>query len=192
MESPSCRRAGQFSESGADLLLRPVRLRIVQAFLGDPALTTSDLRHELPDVPPASLYRRVARLVEVGVLNVVSERRIRGALERTYVLRTAGASINLDEVQNMSRDDHRHAFMAFVAGLFSDADRYISREDFDPVRDGAGYRLTGLWLDDAEFTDFLPDLALVVQPRMANPPRSGRRRRTLGTILLPGETAPDT
>jgi len=73
--------------STADLLLHPVRLRIVQAFLGDRALTTGELRAELPDVPPASLYRHIARLVDAGVLGVVSERRVRGAVERTYILR---------------------------------------------------------------------------------------------------------
>jgi Helix-turn-helix domain len=176
--------------TSADLLLHPVRLRIVQAFLGDRALTTSELRTELPDVPPASLYRHVARLVDAGVLSVVGERRVRGAVERTYVLRVAAASINLQEVERMSREDHRHAFMAFVAGLLGDVDRYLEREDFDPVRDGAGYRLAGLWLSDAEFADFLRDLARVIQPRLANPPKRGRRRRILGTVLLPGENAP--
>lgn len=177
--------------TSADLLLHPVRLRIVQAFLGDRALTTSELRQELPDVPPASLYRHVARLVDAGVLSVVSQRRVRGALERTYVLRAAAASINIDEIESMSREDHRHAFMAFVAGLLSDADRYLERADFDPVRDGAGYRLAGLWLDEAEFTAFVRDLARAIQPRLANAPRPGRRRRILGTILLPGEDAPE-
>ncbi len=176
--------------TSADLLLHPVRLRIVQAFLGDRALTTADLRIELPDVPPASLYRHVARLVDAGVLSVVSQRRVRGALERTYVLRVAAASINLQEIEHMSRQEHRHAFMAFVAGLLGDVDRYLEREDFDPVRDGAGYRLAGLWLNDAEFAEFMRDLARVIQPRLANPPKPGRRRRILGTVLLPGEDAP--
>jgi len=38
----------------ADLLLHPIRLRILQAFMGDRALTTSQIRSELPDVPVAS------------------------------------------------------------------------------------------------------------------------------------------
>jgi hypothetical protein len=176
--------------TSADLLLHPVRLRIIQAFLGDRALTTANLRSELPDVPPASLYRHVARLVHAGVLSVVAERRVRGAVERTYVLRVAAARINLDEVDKMSRADHRHAFMAFVAGLLGDADRYLSRDDIDPVRDGADYRIAGLWLDDQEFAEFLRDLARVLQPRLANAPRAGRRRRILATVLLPGEDAP--
>lgn len=41
------------------------------------------------------------------MLSVVAERRIRGAVERTYVLRVAAASVNLDEFGKMSREDHR-------------------------------------------------------------------------------------
>jgi hypothetical protein len=176
--------------TSADLLLHPVRLRIIQAFLGDRALTTTDLRSELPDVPPASLYRHVARLVDAGVLSVVAERRVRGALERTYVLRVAAASINLEEVDRMTREDHRQAFMAFVAGLMGDFDRYLSRDDVDLVRDGVSYRMAGLWLDEAELAELGRELIRVIQPRLANPPRPGRRRRILGSVLIPGEDAP--
>src|ERR1700761_496141 len=175
----------------ADLLLHPVRLRIVQAFLGDRALTTGDLRTELPDVAPATLYRHVARLVEAGVLSVVAERRVRAAVERTYVLRVSAATIGLDELERMSADDHRQAFMAFVAGLLADFDRYVDRGDIDLVRDGVSYRLAGMWLDDDEFWQLLRELARVLQPRLANPPKPGRRRRILGTVLLPGDDLTD-
>lgn len=174
----------------ADLLLHPVRLRIVQAFLGDRALTTSQLREELSDVPPASLYRHVARLVEAQVLQVVAERKVRGTVERTYVLRLAAAAIGPDEVAAMSPDEHRQAFMAFVAALLADADRYLRRPDVDPIRDKVSYRLGGLWLDDAEFDALLQDLARVLVPRAANGPRPGRRRRILATVMLLGDDAP--
>ena len=171
--------------ASADLLLHPVRLRIVQAFLGDRALTTTQLRAELPDVPAGSLYRHVARLVDGGVLAVVSERRVRGALERTYVLRTAAAHLGPDEVAKMTPDEHRQAFLAFVAGLIGDADRYLARGNIDPVRDGASYNLAAMWLDDAEFAGFVRELVAVVQPRLANPPKPGRTRRIFATVLLP-------
>jgi AcrR family transcriptional regulator len=175
--------------TSADLLLHPVRLRIVQAFLGDRALTTGALAAELADVPTTSLYRHVARLVNAGVLAVVAERRVRGALERTYVLRASAALITPDQVATMSADDLRQAFMAFVAGLLGDADRYLARSDVDPTRDGASFRLAGLWLDDAEFAALLRELVRVLQPAAANPPRPGRKRRILATILLPGDEA---
>lgn len=174
----------------ADLLLHPVRLRIVEAFLGDRALTTAQLRATLPDVPAASLYRHVARLVNAGVLAIVAEQRVRGALERTYVLRHQAATLSLDELQAMTPEQHRQAFMAFVAGLVGDFDRYLSRGAPDPLRDGVSYRLMGMWLDDAELRELAIELVAVLQPRLAQGMRKGRRRWILGTVLLPGESAP--
>ncbi len=172
----------------ADLLLHPVRLRVVQAFLGDRALTTTQLRSELPDVPAGSLYRHVAKLVAGGVLAVVGERRVRGAVERTYVLRTSAARLGVDEIAAMSRDEHRQAFLAFLAGLIGDFDRYLARDTIDPLRDGASYNLAAMWLDDAELAELARELTIVLQPRVANLPRDGRKRRILATVLLPGDS----
>ena len=175
--------------TSADLLLHPVRLRIVQTFLGDRALTTTNLRNELSDVPPTSLYRHVARLVDAGVLMVVAERRVRGTVERTYVLRLSAASIGLDEVAAMTAEDHRQAFMAYVAGLLGDFDRYLARGGVDLLHDQVSYRLAAMWLDDAEFAELRRELVRVLQPRLANPPTPDRTRRILASILLPGDEA---
>ncbi len=177
--------------ASADLLLHPVRLRIVQAFLGDRALTTSELSAELADISTASLYRHVGRLVDAGVLAVVAERRVRGAVERTYVLRLTAATVGLDQLATMSADDHRQAFMGFVAGLLGDFDRYVAAGDIDYLRDGVSYSMGGYWLDDAEFADLLRDLARVLQPRLTNAPTPGRKRRVLASVMLPGDLASD-
>lgn len=173
--------------ASADLLLHPVRLRVVQAFLGDRALTTSQLGAELPDVPPASLYRHVARLVDAGVLSVVAERRVRGATERTYVLRTSAASVDLDELATMTNEQYREMFLAFVAGLIGDFDRYLDKGDADLRRDGVGFRLAGMWLTDDELKELSQEFLRVLQPRLANAPTAARRRWILGSIFLPGE-----
>jgi Helix-turn-helix domain len=175
--------------TSADLLLHPIRLRILQAFLGDRALTTSALRAELPDVPAASLYRHVARLVDGGVLAVVAERRVRGALERTYVLRAAAGSVSLDDLARMSPDEHRQMFLAFVAGLIGDFDRYLARGDIDLLRDGVSYRMVGMWLDDEELRELARALVTVLQPRLANAPKPGRMRRIFAAVVLPGTDA---
>jgi hypothetical protein len=176
--------------ASADLLLHPVRLRIVKAFLGDRALTTSQLAAELDDVPAGSLYRHVALLTKAGVLQVVAERRVRGAVERTYTLRLYAARIGPDEAAAMTLDEHARAFMAYIAGLLADFDRYLAAGPPDPVRDGADYRVAAMWLTDAEFADFLRDLANVAQPRLANAPGKGRRRRMLYSVMLPGPEKP--
>ena len=171
--------------SSAELLLHPVRLRIVKAFLGDRALATRQLADELPDVPPGSLYRHIALLVNAGVLQVVAERRVRGALERTYTLRAVAARISQGEALAMSQEEHAHAFMIYVAGLLADFDRYLTAGRPDPLHDRADYRVAAMWLTDAELVAFLNELRTIAEPRLANAPRKGRRRRMLYTILLP-------
>jgi hypothetical protein len=172
--------------TSADLLLHPVRLRIVKAFLGDRALTTGELAAELEDVPAGSLYRHVALLTKAGVLQVVAEQRVRGAVERTYTLRLFAAQIVPGEAAAMSAAEHAQAFMAYVAGMLADADRYLAAGKPDPTRDGADYRVGALWLSDAEFAEFTRDLATVFQPRLANGPAKGRKRRIVYTVFLPG------
>ena len=171
--------------ASADLLLHPVRLRIVKAFLGDRALTTRQLAAELPDVPAASVYRHVGRLAEAGVLHVVSERRVRGITERTYMLRLYAAQLQPGEVAAMGLEEHGSAFLAYVAGLLGDFDRYLATEPEEPTRDGAGYRVAAMWLTDAELADYQRDLAAISLPRLANAPGGGRRRRMLYTVMLP-------
>jgi len=171
--------------ASADLLLHPVRLRIVKAFLGDRALTTSQLAGELDDVPAGSLYRHVALLTKAGVLQVVAERRVRGAIERTYTLRLFAAQIQPDEAAAMTLDEHAQAFMAYVAGLLADFDRYAASGPADPVADGAAYRVAAMWLTDAELAGLRRDLLAVFQPRLANPPGEGRRRHMIYSVSLP-------
>lgn len=52
---------------------------------------------------------------------------------RTYVLRLTAASIGLDEAATMSTDEHRQAFLAYVAGLLDDLDRYLARGRYRPA-----------------------------------------------------------
>ncbi len=176
--------------ASADLLLHPVRLRIVKAFLGDRALTTRQLAAELPDVPAATVYRHVGRLAEAGVLHVVAERRVRGITERTYTLRLFAAQMQPGEVAAMSLEEHGSAFLAYVAGLLGDFDRYLSTEPKSPARDGAGYRVAAMWLTDAELADYRRDLAAITAPLLGNAPGEGRRRRMLYTVMLPAPEDP--
>lgn len=171
----------------ADLLLHPVRLRILQAFLGDRSLTTGQLAAELPDQPAGSLYRHVAKLVDAGVLAVVGERKVRGTVERTYRLAVTSALIGPAELAAMTPEQHRQAFMAYIAGLVTDFDRYLDRGDVDLARDGVSYRITALWLDDGELAELQGKINELFAPYLAFQPEGSRQRRVLGTVLLPAD-----
>jgi hypothetical protein len=62
----------------------------------------------------------------------------------------------------------------------------LERGDADLLRDGVSYRMQAMWLDDAELAKLSRDLVTVLQPRLANAPKSGRKRWILGTVVMPG------
>jgi DNA-binding transcriptional ArsR family regulator len=170
-----------------DLLLHPLRLRILQEFFGRTPLTTADLARSLGDVPPATLYRHVARLVDGGVLAVSDQRRVGGAVERVYEFRPEATMLGTGDLAGLAVDDHRHAFLAFVAGLVASFDRYLAAagDGVDLRRDGVTYSMSGAWLDDAEFAQLLADIGALLTPLYRNQPREGRRRRLLASALMP-------
>jgi DNA-binding transcriptional ArsR family regulator len=178
--------------TSADLLLHPIRLRIVQAFLGRGELTTTALSRELPDIATATLYRQVTALLEGGILEVTDERKVRGALERSLVLQTAAANVTGEDAATMGIDEHRRAFLTFVAGLLGDFDRYLGRGDIDLVRDLVGYRQAAAHLSDSELHELLAELRAVIEPRLRNPASPGRTRRLITTILMPSPDTPKT
>lgn len=172
--------------SSAELLLHPLRLRIIQAFLGDRELTTGQLLAELDGVGTATLYRQVGTLLKAGVLVVVGERPVRGTLERTYALTVTDPQRDGDgDDTGMAGEDYRRGFMAFLAGLLGDVDRYVDAGEVDLERDGAGYRSVALWLTDDELSAMITEIGAAVQVRAGNAAGPGRTRRVLSTVLIP-------
>lgn len=168
-----------------DLLLHPVRIRIIQALLDGSTLTTKQLKTQLTDVPSASLYRHIATLSDAGVLVVTSERPVRGTVEREYALHMPSASIGPDEARALSLDDHRRAFTAYAGVLLADFNRYIDDADADPVGDGVSFTQTALWLSDDEVAALRQQLAAVLEPMSTHGPGNGRTKRMLSTVLMP-------
>lgn len=173
----------------ADLLLHPVRLRIVHAFSGGRELTTGELAARLPDVSKVTVYRQVAVLADGGFLEVAGEQRVRGAVERRYRLRQRRPVIDADAAGAMSREDHRRGFAASMAVLIAEFNAYLDRDGADPAADGVSYRQGTLWLSPAELAAMADEMAAVLRGRLGNAPEPGRAPYLLGAILFPTDRA---
>jgi len=169
----------------ADLVLHPVRLRIIQALLGGRELTANELSAEISDVSSATVRRHVAALVEGGMLRVADEHRVRGAMERTYALSADAREVTPEDLRAMSPEEHKQAFAAFAASLLASFDRYIDRGDVDLFRDGVSYRHNALWLSDDELATLLQATRELYLPYAANGPGEGRVRRLMSTVMIP-------
>jgi DNA-binding transcriptional ArsR family regulator len=171
----------------ADILFHPVRLRIVLALSGGRTLTTAELCARLPDASKATVYRQIAILVENDFLEIESERRSRGAVERTYRLRRDRALIGDDEIAALTTDDHRHGFATSLAALLAEFNAYLDRGGADPLADSVGYRQVPLWLSPTEVAEVRDEIVATVRARLENGPTPERRRYLFSPIFFPVE-----
>jgi DNA-binding transcriptional ArsR family regulator len=170
-----------------DLLVHPVRLRIVFAMSGGQTHTTSDLCAHLPDVPKTSVYRHVGLLADAGVLEVADEQRVHGAVERHYRLRQDRAAIGAEVAAAMTLDDHRRAFAAGMAAVLAEFNAYLARPGADPTADQVGYRQGVLWLTPDELTKMIDELRSVIREAVGNEPAPGRSPHLMTAIFFPTE-----
>lgn len=174
-----------------DLLLHPVRLRLVHAMSGGRTRTTSELSASLPDVPRTTVYRHVGLLAESGLLEVADEQRVRGGIERHYRLRQDRTAVDANAGASMSLADHRQGFAAAMAALLAEFNAYLARPGADPVADSVGYRQGTLWLSPDELGEMISELRAVFAARAGNQATMGRRPHLLSATFFPIGAAPE-
>jgi DNA-binding transcriptional ArsR family regulator len=175
-----------------ELLLHPVRVRILHALSGGRTRTTSEVCARLPDVSKATVYRHVSLLVEGGLLEVAGEQRVHGAVERHYRLRSGWAVIDDDAAAAMSLEDHRHGFAAATAALVAEFNAYLDRGHANPTADLVGYRQIPLWLSPDELEELIGKIRGLIMSKLDNAAGPDRRRYLLSPILFPIEDFRDT
>lgn len=169
------------AETGADIILHPVRMRIISTLFRR-HLTTQQIGAALPEVAQATLYRHLSRLAQAGVIAVVAQRPVRGVTEKVYAL--AEDSVQLDP-RGMGLEDWERGFAAFTASLLGQFTAYLRQPGSDPAADGVSFRAGALCLSDAELAQLRADLQAVLVPLLSQAPSPERRRRLLSLVLVP-------
>ncbi|WP_433945099.1 helix-turn-helix domain-containing protein [Paenibacillus sp. SN-8-1] len=180
------------ANSKMDLIMHPIRMRIIQALIAGKPMTTQQLSEMLKDVPQATMYRHLNKLSQAKLIHVVEEKQVRGTTEKVYALAADGADATPQDVTKMSADEHRQLFMKFVMGLVGDFDEYLQQDHYDLVKDGITFRQTQFYLTDEEYKQMLVDVREQMARYMGNKPGHGRRRRMMSTIVIPEKNNADS
>jgi len=171
-------------DSKAKLILHPVRMKIVQTLIGSKEYTVQQIAARLTDVPQATLYRHLNKLLEAEVLKVVKENQIRGTVEKIYALNEHEVS-NKRELTKLSKDEHLNLFLTFMTHLLGQYENYLNQENIDLIKDGVSYRQAMVYLTDQEFQEFIQELSQVYKKVLDNEPSNDRKARHLSTIFVP-------
>jgi len=170
--------------TGADLLLHPVRLRIVGEFSGRER-STGELAAALPDVPHTSLYRHIAELVRGGVLEVTAQRPTGGPAERVYRVAPGADRLPADELDGLPADQQRQYFSVYAASLIDSLAAYAASPGARPSADGLSYNRAVVHLSDEERARFADRFGELVGEMLAVPPAAHRRRYHIASSLIP-------
>lgn len=164
----------------ADVIMNPVRQRIAQYLLLHRTGTVNEIGAALSDVPRPSLYRHMNVLLEAGCIEVVGQRSVRGAVERTYALvEQPMGNPSQQEVGGMV-----HGILTSVMAGFA---RYFAQSNADPQRDLLSVSSSTLMLSDAEMMELLQRIGAVFNDYIQNEPGGGRRPRNILFISAPVE-----
>ena len=161
-------------------MLNPTRMRIIQELAKGQSLTATELCERIGDVPRTTLYRHIGVLVENGIVSIVSEKKIRGGLERSLAL-------NVGEIaRNNSLENASRKVLGFLMNRYARFHKYFSGANPDPGRDRIFFNTTVLMMDDEEFGRFPSELqGLLVKYSLGA--ADGRRPRDISVISTPVE-----
>ncbi len=168
-----------------NIMLHPVRMRIIQTLIGDRKLTVHQISEHLPDVPQATMYRHLNKLLEGGILKIVEENQIRGTIEKVYSLSDSTSPMTKEDIENATKEDYFKYFFTFLLNLLGEYEKYFNQETYDMFKDGVTFRQASIYLSDEEFADLMKEINTSLVKVLENKPKKGRRLRTVATIVIP-------
>jgi DNA-binding transcriptional ArsR family regulator len=167
-----------------DLLLHPVRLRIILAVAGR-QVTAQQLANELPDIPQATLYRNIKTLAAAGILSVVQERRVRNTLEKTYALPDQRLLFTAEDLKNAQPEDYIRMFTQYLGLLLGYYVRYTQKGNVDFAQDHVDFHMFPLYLSEVETQALEQAINAALLPYGKNEPSPERQRFIFGLMSLP-------
>ena len=161
-------------------MLNPVRMRIIQELATKQSITATELCEKISDVPRTTMYRHISILLDNNILSVISEKKIRGSLERTLAL-------NIGEISKNNTLENASQFaLSFLMNKYVRFHNYFSGENPDPGKDKIFLNNTVMMMDDNEFDQFLLELrGLLIKYNFQV--SKGRKARDISVISTPTE-----
>lgn len=162
-----------------ELLLNPVRLRILQYMAVHRTGVPREMAAYLTDVPLPSLYRHLGKLTEGGVLEVAGEKKVRGTVEKTYQI-----AEDYFAPPSSKADVYRQIYL-YLTMMLKEVSAYCAQEESDPAADMLFLDAISFYATDKEYSDYLEERARLDKKMMENEWNQERKHRSLTVLSLP-------
>ena len=111
------------------ILTDPISNRIIQQIRKNQKMTVSEILAVTPDIPRATVYRRIERMTSAGVIEIVETHKVRGQAEHTYSVK------NIYITAKDSGENGMEIMTASFVQMFHLCSEYFKSENADVERD---------------------------------------------------------
>lgn len=172
------------SKTEADLILHPVRYRILQTLVGR-ELNTQQIAEENPALPISSLYRHLKTLLDAGLVQVAETKLVKGIAEKVYTVGDV-PMVTEEEFTRYSKEEHQQFFAGYLSYLLRGFSDFIyAREEIDLKEERMGFTDAVFYASKEEMDLIGEFLMKQVESLKKNKPGKGRQRQMLSIITFP-------
>lgn len=131
-------------------IANPVKCRLLLEIRSQGKTTAKHLADIYQDIPQATLYRHLKKMLSDGIIQVVEETQVRGTVEKTYALAHHIGDNMESMLENNSGELYMQYFMQYIFGFAKQFQEYCQSPDIDIKRDMTGFSLSSLFLEVAK------------------------------------------
>lgn len=175
------------TEKIMECITNPVKCKLLLEIYSQKQTTAKHLSDVFNDIPQATLYRNLNKMLNDGILRVVEETRVRGTVERTFA---PALNLNSDFEAILAENSgtlYMQVFIQYLLGFAKQFQEYCKSPGINIKKDMSGFSLSHLYLSDEELTEFMKSISNIVKTVEKNEPQAGRKLRTFGIIITPPE-----
>lgn len=170
-----------------DCITNPVKCKLLLEIHSRGKATAKLLSDTYHDIPPATLYRHLKKMLSDGILTVVEETQIRGTVEKTYALAFDVHGEMETMLEENSGELYMQYFLQYMIGFARQFHQYCQSPDIHVKEDMTGFSLSPLYLSDQELLSLVTDISRLISAVKDNKPDRDRKLRTVGIIISPEE-----
>lgn len=169
-----------------DILLHPVRMRIVQALLQE-NMTVSELVSKFGNVPQATMYRQLKVLVDSELVKVTEERPIMKTVEKVYSAVKEHTQITKEEHSLLSSEEQLEFFTTYYTHLLQEVQSYLLNEKSKNCSNinEFSYESFSLYLSKEEKKELIQRYHALLKEFTQRQSPSEKTAFTLSTIFVP-------
>lgn len=153
--------------------------RIIQRIRVNGEMTISRITTEIPDIPRATIYRKVTALLNAGAIKVKDTNKIRGQTENVY-------AIGNIFVKSKNTNEAFASLTFSIMSILEQYRGYFSTENADAEKDKLFVMNYCLPLNDEDFSEMLGEMLQTVDKYQKKTLKEDAKVRNLYLLSAPG------